>query len=309
LAIFNRYLTKGGKLETGISILIGVIATYFFAKYYFEKSTNKSITPYIDFTSSILSNIDDDVKDVLDIKYKGMKVNNLTEIQLLIANTGDVAIRDLIHPLELNLPNNISIIDVVLLYTYPKGREVSLNIVDNKITMNFDLLNQKDFFVVKFLFDGKLKVSDFNFKITVDDLPPIIEAKRMPYDLIEEDNEETKKNSFDYGEIIGGIVILTIGFSLFYTAYSSNISFPEIHIKSFFTDIQNINLSDLKLGVFTKWISYLIGGALSLASLALLFGFIEKINPFNEKDKFILPKEIYKSKSLLLNNSKQEDEL
>ena len=295
-------------METIFSVLIGVIATYFFAKHYFEKSINKSLTPYIDFTSSILSDIDDDVKEVLDIKYKGMKVNNLTEIQLLIANTGNIAIRDLIHPLELELPNSVSIIDVVLLYTYPKGREVNLNIAENKITIDFDLLNQKDFFVIKFLFDGKLKVSNFNFKITVDDLPPIIKAKRMPYDLIEEDNEETKKSFFDYDEIIGGIVLLTIGFSLFYTAYSSNINFPDIHMKTFFEDIKNINVNDLELGVFTKWISYLIGSALSLTSLALLFGFIEKINPFNEKDKFILPKEIYKSKSLLLASSKKEDD-
>ncbi|UCN00428.1 hypothetical protein LCX93_00505 [Sulfurimonas sp. SWIR-19] len=287
-------------METGISVLIGVIATYFFAKYYFEKSINKSLTPYIDFTSSILSNIDDDVKKVLDIKYKGMKVDNLTEIQLLVANTGDIAIRDLIHPLEVQLPNSISIIDVVILYIYPEGREVNLKLEENKIILNFDLLNQKDFFVVKFLFDGKLRVSDFKFKIVVDDLPPIITAKRMPYDLIEEEAKETKKSSFDYGEIISGIVLLTIGFSLFYTAYSSNLNFPDIHIKTFFEDIEKINIDDLQLGIFTKWISYLMGIALSFASLALLFGFIEKINPFRDKNTFVLPKEIYKSKSLLL---------
>ncbi len=291
-------------METAISVLIGVIATYFFAKYYFEKSINKSLTPYIDFTSSILSNIDDDVKEVLDIKYKGMKVDNLTEIQLLVANTGDVAIRDLIHPLEVELPNSISIIDVVILYIYPEGRKVALRIKENKIILNFDLLNQKDFFVVKFLFDGKLKVSDFKFKIVVDDLPPVITAKRMPYDLIEEETKETKKNSFDYGEIISGIVLLTISFSLFYTAYTSNLSFPDIHIKTFFEDIEKININDLQLGIFTKWISYLMGIALSLASFALLFGFIEKINPFKDKNTFVLPKEIYKSKSLLL---KQDD--
>ena len=298
-------LLKGINLETVISVLIGIVATYFFAKYYFEKSINKSLTPYVDFTSSILSGIDDDVKQVLDIQYKGMKVNNLTEIQLLIANTGDISIRDLIHPLELDIPNTISIIDVVLLYIYPKGREVKLNHTDNKIIIDFDLLNKKDFFVIKFLFDGKLKVSDFKFKITVDDLPPIIQAKRMPYDLIEEDNKEIKKSSFEYDEIIGGIILLTIGLSLSYTAYLSSVSFPELHINTFFTDINNINLNDLKLGMFTKWISYLLGGALSIASIALLFGFIERINPFKEKNKFILPKEIYKSKSLLL---KKEDE-
>lgn len=288
-------------METILSVLVGIIATYFFAKYYFEKSVNKSLIPYVDFTSSILSDIDDDVKQVLDIKYKGMKVNNLTEVQLLIANTGDIAIRDVIHPLELELPNNISIIDVVLLYIYPEGREVKLNHIDSKITINFDLLNQKEFFVIKFLFDGEVKVSDFKFKITVDDLPPIINAKRMPYDLIKEDNnEEDKKDSLEYGEIIGGTILLTIGFSLFYTAYSSNINFPTIHFETFSADIKNINMNDLKIGMFTKWISYLIGGALSLASVALLFGFIERINPFKEEDKFILPKEIYKSKSLLL---------
>ena len=136
-----------------ISILIGAGATTLAARYYYRRSVEKELTPFLQFQSNVLDHIDDEVKSDLNIEYKGVGVERLQQIQFLIANTGERAIKDLIEPLSLHINGEIEVMDANLLYIHPDGRKVHLTLdkPNNKIAFDFPLLNKMIFLLPSFL--------------------------------------------------------------------------------------------------------------------------------------------------------------
>jgi len=135
------------------SLLIGIGATVFVSKHYFNRVTDKALTPFIDYSAHFLENIDPEVKKDLSIKYQSNEVDELTQMQFLIANNGERPIRDLIKPLELHIPEGAVILDSSILHISPEGRDVDINIDDTKrvVCINFQLLNKDEFFIIKLL--------------------------------------------------------------------------------------------------------------------------------------------------------------
>ena len=66
------------------------------------------------------------------------------------------------------------------------------------------------FFIAKILLEGELKEQDFKFSISVDDLPPTLKTRFLPYNLV----DTGEKREFEKGMLIGGIVCLALGSSL-----------------------------------------------------------------------------------------------
>ena len=183
------------------SIIVGVIATIWVSNHYFRRSKRKSLTPYIQFSTSVFKGVDQSVRDSLKIEYKEVKINDLFEIQFLIANTGEKAIRDIIQPLTLHVPEGSQILDASILHIHPKGREVSIFVEGSDTIFEFPLLNSDDFFIAKILLEGEPKDKDFSFSISVDDLPPTLKPRFLPPDLV----DTGEKRKFE-------IVLLVVGF-------------------------------------------------------------------------------------------------
>jgi hypothetical protein len=108
-----------------ISMLIGAGATILATRYYYRRSVEKELTPFLQFKSNVLDHIDDEVKSDLDIEYKGVRVERLQQVQFLIANTGERAIKEPIKPLSLHIDGEIEVMDANLLYAHPDGRKVN----------------------------------------------------------------------------------------------------------------------------------------------------------------------------------------
>lgn len=70
------------------SLIVGVVATIWVSRYYYKRSTNKALTPYLQFFSSLFDGVDPSVRESLKIAYKGTAVTELLEAQFLIANSG-----------------------------------------------------------------------------------------------------------------------------------------------------------------------------------------------------------------------------
>lgn len=191
--------------------LIGIAVGIFVSRYYFQKAIDKKLTPYIYLALPVLQNIDPDVRKSLKIQYHEVEVADLFQLQFLIANEGQLAIRDCIEPLTLILPPNVKVFDATILHVDPKGRtvNVSVNEVDGSTQVKFDfpLLNHGNFFVVQLLLNGEVKASDLIFQITVDDLPPTLEAQRLPYELIRSDAPKIEWSALwvSLGLIVGAI--------------------------------------------------------------------------------------------------------
>lgn len=270
-----------------ISILIGVAATIFASRHYYRRSVDKELTPFVQLQSNVLSRIDKEVKSDLHIEYKGVKVENLQQLQFLIANTGERAIRNVIRPLRLDLPKDVEIMDASILYVAPQGREVSLNIPEtaNTIELDFPLLNKDEFFIFKLLLKGAPSRDDLKFTIVADDLPPQLDIQRLTYNQIEKE-EKSDQQKFELGFFASGVLILAVALFLGILAhYIKPDSFPAIESESWvwLNVIPIISISSV-VGYILAGIFALVGAIMFVVSV---FGNFE----FPRSKKFRLPKE------------------
>lgn len=288
-----------------LSLFGGVLATVVVARYYFlrtvEKS-KKSLIPYIDFFSELLDGIDPEVRQALSIKYQDHEVEDLIEVQFLVANSGEKPIRDVIKPLSLTVPTSSKIMNAALLHVSPDGREVSLNVNKETNTINyiFDLLNKNEFFVVKLLLNGKADIDDFKFTITVDDLPPVLECKSLPHDLVEVEDPD-KTSEIEWGFILGGLAFLIVGISVSYLAANVSVGLPEFN-KSLWEYI-----SEIPLVWVAQWPAHIVGFLSLLLGIVMMIEGVSDFSLFNRKKKLTLPKGIIRSKSLLVSGLKCEE--
>ena len=238
------------------SLIIGVVATIWVSRYYYKRSTNKALTPYLQFFSSLFDGVDPSVRESLKIAYKGTAVTELLEAQFLIANSGERPIRDIIAPMTLKLPDTCSVLDASILHVSPAGREVTILQSASSVAFAFPLLNAGDFFIAKLLLQGKAKFKDFKFTITVDDLPPVINAVHMPVELIEGE----KKREFEWAALGFGLGFIILGASLASLIY---LQWPTI--------AQSWHLG-LRASFATNWLTLVSSLISAIPTLVLLVG-------------------------------------
>lgn len=192
------------------SLLLGVIGSALVSRHYFRKSFRKELTPYLQFFSSPLTGIDPSVRRELKVTYQGQIIENLCEVQLLIANTGDKAIRDVVEPLAVSIPDGARLLDAAVMYASPEGRRVELAISDAKDRVAFlaPLLNSGDFFIAKLLLDGSVQPRQWVFTIAADELPPRLHLEHLPSDAL---LTEEKPHRFEGPLFVGALVIGGLG--------------------------------------------------------------------------------------------------
>jgi len=194
-----------------VSLLVGGALSGATTWYFFRKSVSKRLSVHIQFASPVLSGVDDpEVRKALEIRYRGTEIEDLFQLQFVVANEGQRAIRDLLDPLSLTLPKAAKLLEARVLHVEPKGREVSIGPVEladgrTKVEFRFKLLNRREFFFVKMLVNGKLDVGALRFSIAVDDLPPIIVPERQVFTA--PDGEPTT----GVGALLLGLLPLAVG--------------------------------------------------------------------------------------------------
>jgi hypothetical protein len=186
-----------------VSLVIGVAATLIVGHYYFRRTTDKGLTPFLHFSTSLFRGIAPEVRQALRIEYRGVPVDELLEMQFLIANTGERAIHDVIEPLAVSLPEGCSLLDASLLYVSPSERQIALTKEERAVRFTFPLLNRSEFFLVRLLVRGQASPKDLVFSITADDLPPRLSITRMPPDVV----STSEKQKFEWGALIASFVI------------------------------------------------------------------------------------------------------
>lgn len=204
----------------GVSLLAGIIATVVVSRYYFRRTVSKAITPYVLSHSDVLGDIDAVVRDALKVQYHGVEVTSLTDIQLLIANTGERAIRDEIEPLSLHLPREAEVLDAKVLHVEPAGRAVDVAVVGNvnggsRVNFLTPLLNRGEFFIVRLFVKGSVAARDLRFTIVAEDLPPQLNLEW----LFSWKTATQEKRRFDPVLLAFGTAVLSLPAGLFYLLY------------------------------------------------------------------------------------------
>lgn len=223
----QRRRTMWGSLAL---FVCGVLVTIVVSRYYFRRSIGKSLVPYIQFSSSPLAGMDPNVRSDVEILYRGQPIQHLHEIQFLIANTGDTAIRGVIDPLTLAVPENCSLLDASLLHVSPSGRRVSTSVSEDgrQITIDFPLLNGGEFFIVKLLLDGRPRPEEFQFTIAAEDLPPDLAPSYLPPDAI----GTVEKKRFQWGPLVAGVVLFFVGSCVAATIIFGLSAFPNFDLSN-----------------------------------------------------------------------------
>ncbi|MCL2683193.1 MAG: hypothetical protein FWE63_06920 [Bacteroidales bacterium] len=224
-------------------IIIGAIATYLASKHFFNKGIKcKSLTPFIQYSSTLFSDIEPELQESLTVNYKNVKVDNITQIQFVIANTGDMPIRDIIRPLRMAIPVECKIFSVNIIHIEPEGREIKYTISETKdgnfVDFEIPLLNASEFFVFKMVVQDNLPSSEedkyskkypYKFTITADELPPNLGIKHLPFSYYE---QEKIPRYYDWSDIwglltIGAVLTAIVGVLLSLT------TIPSLNIMSF----------------------------------------------------------------------------
>lgn len=189
-----------------VSLILGVAGSVWASKYYFQRSVDKALTPYLQFSTSLFTGAKR-MRDDLKIAYRGTPVQDLTETQFLIANTGERSIKGLLKPLTLHIPEGAAVLEASILHIDPDGREVTVSHTAGDVEFHFPLLNSGEFFITKLLLSGTADWKDFRFTITAEDLPPVLRLQLFNRDLIERDG----KRRFEWGAVAFGIALLIVG--------------------------------------------------------------------------------------------------
>ncbi len=274
---------------TIVSIVAGVIGTLFVSKYYFHRTTAKSLTPYLQFYISLFKEVDEEVRKELKIEYQGIPVTELFEIQYIIANTGEKSIRDLIEPLSLEIPNDCIVLDASVLYIHPEGRKVDAVVIKTsdgreKINFIFKLLNRDDYFVIKILIKGNPETKDFHFKITADDLPPELNIKGSPFEII----STNEKREFELEFLIAGLIIFIFGSSIAHLFYNAWYSSPRYIPDGFLSIFPIISLSTIPI-----YLTALLSFILVVFGAILIIGSLTDFR-FSKRKKFLIPENLNK---------------
>lgn len=211
-----------------IGLVVGIVATILVSSYFFSRSIDKKLSPYIQLALPVLRHVHPDVRARLRIQYQDRNIDDLLQARIIIVNEGQLSIRDCIQPLTLPLPPEVSVLDASILYIHPGGRDVALEMVQRDdggtdLRFLFSLLNRNEFFVVQILLDRVINLYSQDFTIAVDDLPPNLPAQKLPYSAVRKQPEGIQ------WEVLGiGVGLLLVPLSSFYGMVLLRQARPEL---------------------------------------------------------------------------------
>lgn len=264
-----------------LSLVIGVVATLAVAHYYFRRTVSKELTVYLQSSAQLFRGVASEVRRQLVIEYKGVAVDHLQEMQFLIANTGERAIRDVIAPLTVTLPDEAFLLDAALLHTNPEERQITLVPAEHLLSFNFPLLNRDEFFVVRLLVRGRVAAEKLRFTLTADDLPPVLTPIWTPPDLVKSD----EKRSFEYPLLIGSAFVGAIGWAIAWLVYHTWTILP--HTREGFWSF----VPDQFVGFLASVFAAVPAIILIVAAVLMFFGAFGDFS-FPPRKRFVVPKDI-----------------
>jgi hypothetical protein len=190
-----------------VTTLIGIIVAILVTRHYYVRSIKHRLAVYSMPSPSIFYGVDPEIRSGLSIQFRGEAVEQLSVIEFLIANEGADAIRQSIEPLAFNMGNKCRIVDASVTYMQPEGRDIKLETAsDHEFKCVFVLLNPNEYFYVKVIADGRIKISDIECTITAENLPP-----RIKIESAEGVNIGPGESSRDLTFLVPAIFVLLLG--------------------------------------------------------------------------------------------------
>jgi type II secretory pathway pseudopilin PulG len=206
-------------VQTAIGAIIGILATVLVSRYYFHRSTVKRLSAFSLLVSHVFEGIDAHVRERLRFTFGDEVVDELSQVGFLIANTGERAISAFIESPRLELPRGSKVLDASIEYRNPEDLRVSLRIdgeppSQQTVTFDVPLLNTGEYFAVRLLINGTVRLRDLHLRLLGDDLPREIMLEPLPFQ-----ETMTRRTGVDWGAIAAGTLLLGLGFSVGYSLW------------------------------------------------------------------------------------------
>ncbi len=191
-------------LLSGIAIgILGVLATIFVSRYYYKRSLSVELSIYRHFYWRISlkgNELFPEIVSKLKLIHEEKIIDEVTFAQLIIANTGDTSISNLLEPLKLAIPKDNNVLEYKIICKEPESLSPSCHIESSKdgvetLIIDPGLMNSGEFFMVQLVAQGNFTNQNLEFtlrgegmknKIYVDDLPP--EATNPNRFLLDQDD-------------------------------------------------------------------------------------------------------------------------
>lgn len=252
--------------------IFGIVAGTVVSHYYYRKSTLKQLSVYKWLSARIFSGIDPDVRHQLHFTFRGEEVDDLHQLEFLVANDGERAISNIIEPLTMHLPPGIRVLDASIIYRQPNEFAAEIEVFAEPktppaIRLIFPLMNKGEFIFVKLLLGGALRSKDVEFRLLADDLPRSLKFKHLP------ESANVRDSWFDPFQFIFGSIIAWLSAIPGYVVYAfwkaqpdispypwSSFRFSPASIAALLMGLIAVIMAALGL---TMVVSSLLGGALS----------------------------------------------
>jgi hypothetical protein len=212
----------------GTSIgIIGAILTIVVTWYFYVLSRRKSLGLYTLLNTNVFEGIKQDVREDLHFSYRGEKIADLQQLEILFINIGERSIGKLLKPLHMELPAEIQVLDASILYRNPDELEASIthSAVSKEessaqVFVDFPILNKGEYFVLKLLLSGKPPNSQLlSFSLLSDDMPRIVHVQTLPAMALQ---EEPRSKIF-----WNGLIMLFVGIALMAMLYFVRLDHPD----------------------------------------------------------------------------------
>lgn len=269
----------------GTSIgIIGAILTIVVAWYFYKLSMRKSLGLYTLLNTNVFDGIKQDVREDLNFSYRGEKIADLQQLEILFINKGERSIGKLFKPFHAELPAEIQVLDASILYRNPDELEVSIthSAASNKdssaqVFIDFPILNKGEYFIVKLLLNGRLLDSQsLRFSLLSDDMPRTVHVQNLPAMALQEESRSKI--------LWNGFVTLFVGISLMGMLYFVRIDHPD-WVDFFWNPSGIISIEKILSAILS-----LLGGLIILVGTLALASSLNSI--ILGKPWIVLPKEL-----------------
>jgi hypothetical protein len=273
-------------LETAIGLIVGIVATVLVSHYYYRRSISKSLGAFRLLNTFVFEGIAPDVRELLHFRFRDQEVEELQQLVFLIGNRGEKAIRDLIEPLSLVLPDDVEILDASIIHKQPETLQVDIAIEkkesgETNVIFRFPLLNKAEFFIVKMLMSGRLSSERFSFRVLCEDLPRTIDMDVLPPMSLQE------RPKFEWKLATAATIVLLVPAWIAYTVLTLQPSRPEVFPYPYSSWVPSIESFVILLPAIGLFLLFLLVGVSMIGAAAFGGTF-----PPSKGPRFPLPKEI-----------------
>jgi len=238
---------------------IGIIATGILSHLYHKRNHCRSLGVFVRYDARFFDKIDSSIRHSLTVEYNGRPIDQLQQIEIVVANDGEQAVKQLIEPLRISFPPNARILEKSI--TKRSHPDIQVEIVQHSnqdaevLAISFPLLNSGEYFSLSLLIEGSVSPKTTACVLAAEGLPRKLSVEPLGISFTSTRSFASKASEVSVVAILAICPITWVVWSL-YLVWESNPSlFPypwgtyEVSLQSIVFPLLSILMLVLAVGL------------------------------------------------------------